>query len=71
MRTLHIGISKSWLIHTLKRNDVKNVLPSFGGTTEEAILTVKKDPREYFDNCDCQKSPLGRCLGIKNEDRKT
>lgn len=55
MRTLHVGITKGWLLQQLDQYPVSDILPNFLGSKDEAVEAIRNDPREYFEDCDCDK----------------
>lgn len=71
--TYHMGMHKR-LILALIREEGKFwrqiVKPKWKGTPEELIEKFKKDPREIFVGCDCEKEADGSCAGIRTKGKR-
>ncbi len=64
-RTLHMGVDKLYLMQRLKEGawGLRETLPNFTGTLDEALEEIEADPREVFTGCDCKKNDDGSCSG--------
>jgi hypothetical protein len=62
-KTLHMGITKQFLLSVIRARGAKFVLDNWEGTDEEAIAMIENDPREVFTSgCD-DADETGRCKG--------
>ena len=62
-RTCHIGFTKGLILRLIYKEGTAEVMPDWTGTKEEAMATIRQDPREVFTGCDCELEPDGACTG--------
>ena len=60
-RTLHMGMTKGFVIQSIRRFGTDDLLPDWSGTPEEAVAAIEADPRAIFCSCECVKDETGAC----------
>lgn len=50
-KTVHMSMTKDFVIMTIKRYGAKEVLPNWKDTDEAAIKAIEEDERQLYNDC--------------------